>query len=169
MLCNVISLMILISYGIKYKWNVMSNFFVWCRFNGEDFLNKWKGKKIMFVGDSLSLNMWESLSCMIHASVPNATTSFSRKETISTVIFQVIVVLLCLSLVFQMLLLMIHFFFMNIIFHVCLSSIFILLCLFLYYIFVLLWVHSLLFKLWIMTRKKIVSMSTEEPNKLWFF
>jgi hypothetical protein len=114
------------------KW---VKFFVWCRFNGEDFLNKWKGKKIMFVGDSLSLNMWESLSCMIHASVPNATTSFSRKETISTVIFQVIVVLLCLSLVFQMLLLMIHFFFMNIIFHVCLSSIFILLCLFLYYMY----------------------------------
>jgi hypothetical protein len=159
MLCNVISLMNLISYGIKYKWNVMSNFFVWCRFNGEDFLNKWKGKKIMFVGDSLSLNMWESLSCMIHASVPNATTSFSRKETISTVIFQVIVVLLCLSLVFQMLMINLIFFCVNIIFHV--SSIFILLCLFLYCIFVLLWVHSLLFKLWIMTHKKIVSMSTE--------
>jgi hypothetical protein len=159
MLCNVISLMNLISYGIKYKWNVMSNFFVWCRFNGEDFLNKWKGKKIMFVGDSLSLNMWESLSCMIHASVPNATTSFSRKETISTVIFQVIVVLLCLSLVFQMLMINLIFFCVNIIFHV--SSIFILLCLFLYCIFVLLRVHSLLFKLWIMTHKKIVSMSTE--------
>ncbi|KAI5386797.1 protein trichome birefringence-like 38 [Lathyrus oleraceus] len=71
---------------LKYSWNPNS-----CslpRFNGEDFLNKWKGKKIMFVGDSLSLNMWESLSCMIHASVPNAATSFSKKDPISTVIFK---------------------------------------------------------------------------------
>lgn len=43
----------------------------------------------MFVGDSLSLNMWESLSCMIHASVPNAKTSFVRKETLSSVSFEV--------------------------------------------------------------------------------
>ncbi|XP_045833071.1 protein trichome birefringence-like 38 [Trifolium pratense] len=71
---------------LRYSWKPNS-----CslpRFNGEDFLNKWKGKKIMFVGDSLSLNMWESLACMIHASVPNATTSFSKKDSISTVIFQ---------------------------------------------------------------------------------
>ncbi|KAL8229594.1 hypothetical protein R6Q57_014494 [Mikania cordata] len=43
-----------------------------CRFNGVDFLQKWRGKKIMFVGDSLSYNMWISLSCMIHSWVPNA-------------------------------------------------------------------------------------------------
>ncbi|CAI8618344.1 unnamed protein product [Vicia faba] len=71
---------------LKYSWKPDS-----CslpRFNGEDFLNKWKDKKIMFVGDSLSLNMWESLSCMIHASVPNVTTTFSKKDPISTVIFK---------------------------------------------------------------------------------
>lgn len=63
--------------------------FFWRRFDGADFLNRWKGKKIMFVGDSLSLNMWESLSCMIHASVPNTKSSFLRKESLSTVTFQV--------------------------------------------------------------------------------
>ncbi|XP_004485883.1 protein trichome birefringence-like 38 [Cicer arietinum] len=71
---------------LKYSWKPDS-----CalpRFDGVDFLNKWKGKKIMFVGDSLSLNMWESLSCMIHASVPNAKTSFLRKEAQSAVTFQ---------------------------------------------------------------------------------
>ena len=66
-----------------------SAFFNGGRFDGKDFLTRWSGKKIMFVGDSLSLNMWESMACMIHESVPNAKTSFLRKESLSTVIFQV--------------------------------------------------------------------------------
>ena len=61
----------------------------WCRFNGADFLRRWRGKKIMFVGDSLSLNMWESLSCMIHAAVPKAKTTFSRRDSLSSVTFDV--------------------------------------------------------------------------------
>ncbi|KAL5575268.1 hypothetical protein UlMin_016967 [Ulmus minor] len=71
---------------LKYSWKPSS-----CdlpRFNGLDFLTRWRGKKIMFVGDSLSLNMWESLSCMIHGSVPNAKTSLVRKTPISSVTFQ---------------------------------------------------------------------------------
>ncbi|KAK7246374.1 hypothetical protein RIF29_41242 [Crotalaria pallida] len=71
---------------LKYAWKPDS-----CalpRFDGVDFLKRWKGKKIMFVGDSLSLNMWESLSCMIHASVTDAKTSFLRKEALSSVTFQ---------------------------------------------------------------------------------
>lgn len=59
------------------------------RFSGSDFLKKWSGKKIMFVGDSLSLNMWVSLACMIHASVPNSKTSYVRQESLSSVTFQV--------------------------------------------------------------------------------
>uniref|UniRef100_A0A5B6Z4S7 Uncharacterized protein n=1 Tax=Davidia involucrata TaxID=16924 RepID=A0A5B6Z4S7_DAVIN len=61
----------------NYRWQPYS-----CnlpRFNGLDFLERWRGKKIMFVGDSLSLNMWQSLSCMIHAWVPNAKTSVTRR------------------------------------------------------------------------------------------
>ncbi|KAJ7968690.1 Protein trichome birefringence-like [Quillaja saponaria] len=71
---------------LKYAWKPDS-----CslpRFDGVDFLNRWRGKKIMFVGDSLSLNMWESLSCMIQASVPNAKNTFVRKGSLSSVIFQ---------------------------------------------------------------------------------
>jgi hypothetical protein len=52
-------------------------------------LRRWRGKKIMFVGDSLSLNMWESLSCMIHAAVPKAKTTFSRRDSLSSVTFDV--------------------------------------------------------------------------------
>ena len=69
-------------------------FFFFCRFDGTGFLSKWRGKKIMFVGDSLSLNMWESLSCMIRASVPSAKNSFVRKELQSSVTFQVRSILL---------------------------------------------------------------------------
>ncbi|KAL8468217.1 hypothetical protein ACS0TY_031451 [Phlomoides rotata] len=71
---------------LKFSWRPDS-----CnlpRFSGSNFLKKWSGKKIMFVGDSLSLNMWESLACMIHASVPNSKTSYVRQESLSSVTFQ---------------------------------------------------------------------------------
>ncbi|VFQ81620.1 unnamed protein product [Cuscuta campestris] len=57
------------------------------RFDGVELLKRWNGKKVMFVGDSLSLNMWNSLACMIHASVPSAKTSFSRQLPLSFVSF----------------------------------------------------------------------------------
>ncbi|KAK6154763.1 hypothetical protein DH2020_009011 [Rehmannia glutinosa] len=72
---------------LKYTWKPTS-----CnlpRFNGVDFLRRWTGKKIMFVGDSLSLNQWNSLVCMLHAAVPNSkTTSVLRKSPISYVTFE---------------------------------------------------------------------------------
>ena len=37
----------------------------------------WSGKKVMFVGDSLALNQYESLLCMIHAAAPGARTTVS--------------------------------------------------------------------------------------------
>ncbi|GAB2231348.1 hypothetical protein Droror1_Dr00010354 [Drosera rotundifolia] len=71
---------------LKYVWTPDS-----CSipsFDGEGFLNRYKGKKIMFVGDSLSLNQWNSLACMLHASVPQAKYSYTRKTPLSSVIFQ---------------------------------------------------------------------------------
>ncbi|KAL1363138.1 hypothetical protein HN51_011333 [Arachis hypogaea] len=70
----------------KFRWMPFS-----CpmpRFNGLEFLEKFKGKKIMFVGDSLSLNQFNSLACMIHAWVPKSRTTFRQKDAISSVIFQ---------------------------------------------------------------------------------
>nr|GMD11537.1 protein trichome birefringence-like 38 [Ipomoea batatas] len=66
---------------LKYAWKPDS-----CdlpRFDGGELLKRWRGKKVMFVGDSLSLNMWNSLACMIHASVPTAKITYSRQETLS--------------------------------------------------------------------------------------
>ncbi|XP_051125641.1 protein trichome birefringence-like 39 [Andrographis paniculata] len=70
---------------LKYRWQPFS-----CnlpRFNGLYFLEKFRGKKIMFVGDSMSLNMWVSLSCMIHSWVPNARTAFVRTQGLSEIAF----------------------------------------------------------------------------------
>ncbi|KAL4555177.1 hypothetical protein LXL04_037788 [Taraxacum kok-saghyz] len=55
---------------LKYRWQPHD-----CRlsrFDGRNFLEKLRGKRIMFVGDSLSRNQWLSLLCMIHSSVPTA-------------------------------------------------------------------------------------------------
>ncbi|CAN6815915.1 unnamed protein product [Brassica oleracea] len=71
---------------LKYSWQPDS-----CsipRFDGQAFLNKWRGKRVMFVGDSLSLNMWESLACMIHSSVPDSKTTFIKRTPLSSLTFQ---------------------------------------------------------------------------------
>lgn len=59
------------------------------RFNGLDFLQKFKGKRIMFVGDSLSLNQWQSLTCMLHTAVPHARYTLVRVGGLSEFRFPV--------------------------------------------------------------------------------
>ncbi|KAI3675047.1 hypothetical protein L1987_84629 [Smallanthus sonchifolius] len=54
---------------LKYRWKPHG-----CRlsrFDGRYFLEKLRGKTIMFVGDSLNRNQWLSMLCMIHSSMPN--------------------------------------------------------------------------------------------------
>ncbi|KAE9584817.1 hypothetical protein Lal_00024365 [Lupinus albus] len=53
---------------LKYRWQPHN-----CdlpRFDGRSFLTKFKGKQIMFIGDSISVNQYQSLICMLHSSVP---------------------------------------------------------------------------------------------------
>jgi hypothetical protein len=64
------------------------------RFDGVKLLNLWRGKKVMFVGDSLVVNQYESLLCMLHAAAPGARTnqswaSSSGENPSTTVRFEV--------------------------------------------------------------------------------
>ncbi|XP_050215703.1 protein trichome birefringence-like 41 [Mercurialis annua] len=67
---------------LKYRW--VPSGCALPRFDGPKLLEKIKGKKIMFVGDSLSLNQWQSLTCMLHASLPQSNYTIDRKGSLST-------------------------------------------------------------------------------------
>nr|XP_010913162.3 protein trichome birefringence-like 42 isoform X1 [Elaeis guineensis] len=38
------------------------------RYNGKELLERWRGKRVVIVGDSLNRNMWESLACILYSS-----------------------------------------------------------------------------------------------------
>ncbi|XVF14552.1 hypothetical protein REPUB_Repub09cG0071200 [Reevesia pubescens] len=70
---------------LKYRWQPTD-----CnlpRFNGRNFLRRFRGKRIMFVGDSLSLNQWQSLTCLLHTAVPQAQYTLQRVGGLSTFSF----------------------------------------------------------------------------------
>ncbi|WJZ89098.1 hypothetical protein VitviT2T_008344 [Vitis vinifera] len=70
---------------LKYRWKPTN-----CelpRFNGLEFLLRMKGKTVMFVGDSLGRNQWESLVCMISTAVPRSPTQIIRGDPLSTLKF----------------------------------------------------------------------------------
>ncbi|GMI88966.1 TRICHOME BIREFRINGENCE-LIKE 44, POWDERY MILDEW RESISTANT 5 [Hibiscus trionum] len=67
---------------LKYRWQPLN-----CqlpRFDGVTFLAKMRGKNLMFVGDSLGRNQWESLICMILAGDPQTQTQMNRAMPLST-------------------------------------------------------------------------------------
>ncbi|RVW59187.1 Protein trichome birefringence-like 42 [Vitis vinifera] len=49
------------------------------RFNGQEFLERLRGKRMLFVGDSLGFNQWKSLTCMLHSAAPALTTPSQRQ------------------------------------------------------------------------------------------
>lgn len=67
---------------LKYRWQPANC--VLPRFDGLEFLSKMRGKTVMFVGDSLGRNQWESLVCMISAGVSRSATQMIRGDPLST-------------------------------------------------------------------------------------
>lgn len=66
----------------RYRWRPLN-----CelpRFNGLQFLQRMRGKTVMFVGDSLGRNQWQSLICMISAAVPQTETQTVARDPLST-------------------------------------------------------------------------------------
>ncbi|CAI9088867.1 OLC1v1023315C1 [Oldenlandia corymbosa var. corymbosa] len=80
---------------LKYRWK--PNGCDLPKFSGLNFLKMFKGKKILFVGDSLSLNQWQSLTCMLHAALPQSKFTTQKKGDLSTLTFPEYEVSLMLS------------------------------------------------------------------------
>ncbi|XP_072983277.1 protein PMR5-like [Typha latifolia] len=67
---------------LRYRWKPAN-----CdlpRFDGLNFLTRMRGKTIMFVGDSLGRNQWESLICMLHSAVPQSQTQIVNRDPLYT-------------------------------------------------------------------------------------
>ncbi|KAL0667330.1 hypothetical protein Bca4012_030034 [Brassica carinata] len=67
---------------LKFRWKPFN-----CdvpRFSGVKFLQKMRNKTVMFVGDSLGRNQWESLMCMITSSAPFIRTNLIHEDPLST-------------------------------------------------------------------------------------
>ena len=59
------------------------------RFNAFEFLEKLRGKRLVYVGDSINRNQWESMLCILRRAVPESGGSFRaahRGRTVAYVI-----------------------------------------------------------------------------------
>ncbi|CAN6690927.1 unnamed protein product [Malus baccata var. baccata] len=65
----------------KYRWQPLDCDLA--RFDALDFFERFRGKNIIFVGDSLSRNQWQSLTCILHSAVPTANYNVTRVDTVS--------------------------------------------------------------------------------------
>lgn len=73
--------------NVTLLYNIFSIFI--CRFDGRILLQKLSGKSVMFVGDSLSRNQWESLICMLYSSVIGTPYNQTISGDVSTFTFKV--------------------------------------------------------------------------------
>ena len=51
-----------------------------CRLNGRELLELLRGKRLVYVGDSLNRNMWESMVCILRNSVEDKSKVFEASD-----------------------------------------------------------------------------------------
>lgn len=59
------------SLNIRYRKSEEKKFFFFCRFDARVFLERSRNGRIVFAGDSIGRNQWESLVCMLAQAVSN--------------------------------------------------------------------------------------------------
>ncbi|KAK6163022.1 hypothetical protein DH2020_002863 [Rehmannia glutinosa] len=67
---------------LKYRWQ--PNDCDLPRFDGVEFMRILKGKKVIFTGDSISLNQWQSLTCLLYTASYGSNVTHEANESMST-------------------------------------------------------------------------------------
>lgn len=55
---------------VSLPYNILFSFCQMNRFDGKAIVERLKGKRLLFVGDSVNRNQWDSMMCMLHSSIP---------------------------------------------------------------------------------------------------
>ncbi|KAJ8423505.1 hypothetical protein Cgig2_023089 [Carnegiea gigantea] len=76
---------------LKYTINpsILSIHMIHTSSMGADFIRSLRGKNVTFVGDSISLNQWQSLACMLHTCTPDTKYTLTRTSGLSNFAFLV--------------------------------------------------------------------------------
>lgn len=65
----------------KWRWKPLGCSFR--RFNARDLLWRLRGKRLMFVGDSISRSQWESMVCLLQAVIPDNKKTIISRSTLT--------------------------------------------------------------------------------------
>lgn len=60
-------------------WVLCLFFFFWQRFNATKMLELIRGKRLVFVGDSINRNQWESMLCMLLGAIKDPTRVYESR------------------------------------------------------------------------------------------